>query len=459
MIKYLGLFLVLYCSIASSKPPYSGGDTTVFNESVNAFSQPAKNLPYSRRDGFFIGNAFFKNPWVIAPSSTSARDGLGPLFNTNTCQSCHVKDGRGLPYIGNAPNPALLIRLSVNSDITKDRDTYLIQHGLIPDPVYGGQIQPQSIPGVPVEAKVTIDWQTSEFEFPDGSVVQLKKPNVVVSKLAYGDLHESTVLSIRTAPVMIGLGLLEAIPESTLKKIADSQHQNSNGVSGKLNMVWHQRMQKTVVGRFGWKAAMPDVEQQVASAFSGDIGITSTIFPKSSCTKKQSKCLSAPSGGNPELSDDFLEFVTFYSKTLAVPARRKINDQTVIEGEQLFREIGCNSCHVETLITGTDKNFPELSNQEIHPYTDLLLHDMGEGLADEGREYLATAGEWRTPPLWGIGLIQKVNGHTKLLHDGRAHNTEEAILWHQGEALNSRDAYANLPKNDREKLLKFVNSL
>jgi len=395
---------------------------------------------------------------VIAPSSTTARDGLGPLFNTNTCQSCHVKDGRGEPYVGNEPMVALLVRLSVNSHSSVD-NSHFIKHGLIAEPTYGGQIQPRSIPGVPAEAKVTLQWSEVEFEFPDGTSVQLQKPQVILSQLAYGELHEEAVLSARTAPAMIGLGLLEAIPESTLKSTAESQRQKDNGVSGKLNMVWDQRQQKTVVGRFGWKAAMPNVKQQVAAAFSGDIGITSKIFPEPLCTKVQKECLSAPSGGNPELDDEFLDFVTFYSKTLAVPARRNINNQQVIMGEQYFRDIGCNQCHRESITTGIDKNFPELSMQEIHPYTDLLLHDMGEGLADHSREFLATATEWRTPPLWGIGLLETVNGHTKLLHDGRARNIEEAILWHQGEALSARDAYANLSYEKRQSLLKFINSL
>ncbi len=431
----------------------------MFNESVNAYSKPANNLPYSRRDGFFIGNAFFRNPWVIAPSSTTARDGLGPLFNTNTCQSCHVKDGRGEPYVGNKPKVALLVRLSVNSNNSDRDNSQFIKHGLIPEPTYGGQIQPRAIPGVAAEAKVALEWSETEFKFPDGTSVQLRKPQVILSQLAYGELHEETVLSARAAPAMIGLGLLEAIPESTLKSISESQYQSDTGVSGKLNMVWDELQQKTVVGRFGWKAAMPNVKQQVASAFSGDIGITSKIFPEQLCTKAQKECLSAPSGGNPELDDEFLDFVTFYSKTLAVPARRDINNQQVMMGEQYFRDIGCNQCHRESIITGIDKNFPELSRQEIHPYTDLLLHDMGEGLADHSREFLATGTEWRTPPLWGIGLLETVNGHTKLLHDGRARNVEEAILWHQGEALFARDAYTNLPHEKRQSLLKFINSL
>ena len=224
-------------------------------------------------------------------------------------------------------------------------------------------------------------------------------------------------------------------------------------------MVWDVELQATVPGRFGWKAGQPTVKQQVASAFAGDMGITSSLFPEQPCTNKQTKCISAPSGGNPEVSNEFLDFVTFYSKTLAVPARRNTDDEEAKQGEKLFQQVGCNSCHIETLYTGVDKDFPELSTQKIHPYTDLLLHDMGAGLADKFGEFEAEGSEWRTPPLWGIGLIRTVNGHTNLLHDGRARNIEEAILWHGGEAELSRTRYISLSKIQREQLLKFLNSL
>ena len=457
--KYFIIFLCLYSAIAQSQSPYSGGGTTVFDSSVDAYTKPANNLTFYKRQSFFIGNSFFRNPWVIAPSSTTARDGLGPLFNTNTCESCHVRDGRGLPHIRNKPLVALLVRLNVNLEATSDDDANLIRQGLIADPAYGNQIQHQSIPGVPAEATVTLEWSETIVEFADGSSAQLRKPQVILSQLAYGELHDKVALSARTAPAMIGLGLLEAIPESTLKQISQGQLQSDNGVSGKLNRVWDQRLQKTVPGRFGWKAGMPNVEQQVASAFSADIGITSSIFPESSCTKKQTKCLSARSGGMPELDDEFLGFITSYSKTLAVPARRNIRHKQVILGEHYFREAGCHQCHVGTMKTGEDKNFPALSWQEIHPYTDLLLHDMGEGLADHSREFLATGVEWRTPPLWGIGLMKTVNGHTNLLHDGRARNIEEAILWHHGEAEATRDHYVNMPRHKRQALVKFIESL
>ncbi|MDW3096444.1 MAG: di-heme oxidoredictase family protein [Gammaproteobacteria bacterium] len=420
---------------------------------------PAKNLSLLRREGFFIGNAFFKNPWVTAPASTSARDGLGPLFNTNACQSCHVKDGRGRPPNNDELMISMLVRVSVDVPYTDQNQQSLIKNGLIADPVYGSQIQNRAVEGVKPEAKVTLAWHESDFKFPDGEIVSLRRPEIILSNLAYGDLHENVIFSARVAPVMVGMGLLDAIPEETLENFVRAQKQSNAGVSGKLNQVWDRQLNKITAGRFGWKAAMPTVRQQVAAAFSGDIGITSHFFPESTCSNKQVHCLSKPSGGEPELEDEILDFVTFYSKSLAVPARRNLDSASVMQGERIFAELGCNHCHIDTVTTGIDKQFPEYSQQEIHPYTDLLLHDMGEGLADGMREFDASGSEWRTPPLWGIGLLQTVNEHTNLLHDGRARNVEEAILWHQGEGISSRDAYANLTYKKRKSLLDFVNSL
>ena len=445
------------CSFAvSAQSSHLGGDTTVFVTDSNAFSKPANNLALTRRDQFFIGNAFFRNPWVSAPASTTARDGLGPLFNTNACQSCHIKDGRGRPPINNERMTSMLVRIGLPH--TGDTDSIKIS-GVLADPVYGNQIQNRAIQGVPPEASVKLEWVPVEFKINDSETVILRAPKVRFNELNYGPLHKQAAFSLRVAPAMIGLGLLEAVPNETLKEIAAKQTSSNEKVSGRQNLVWDVKLQATVPGRFGWKAGQPTVKQQVASAFAGDMGITSSLFPEQPCTSKQRKCVSARTGGNPEVIDEFLDFVTFYSKMLAVPARRNIDDEGVKQGQKLFQQAGCNSCHIETLHTGLDKEFPELSNQEIHPYTDLLLHDMGPGLADKFGEFEATGAEWRTPPLWGIGLIQTVNNHTNLLHDGRARNVEEAILWHGGEADMSRKQYVSWSKTKREQLLKFINSL
>lgn len=456
----LVLGVVLFYSFSNhsiyAQSPRSGGYTTVSVTNHNAYSKPLANLPLTRRDGFFIGNAFFKNPWVSAPSSTTARDGLGPLFNTNACQSCHVKDGRGRPPINNEIMTSMLVRVSLR----EAGDAEVLQTaGVIADPNYGSQIQNRAIYGIDPEATVKLDWEQKEIALNDNELITLRAPKIHFSDLAYGPMHENAVYSLRVAPAMIGIGLLELVPDATLAAIEKKQSAQNDGVSGRRNQVWDVQLQKTVPGRFGWKAGQPTVRQQVAAAFVGDIGATSSMFTQQPCTAKQIRCLESASGGDPEVSDEILDFVTFYSKTLAVPARRNIENKDIQQGEQLFRDVGCNACHVETLHTGVDKDFPELSNQEIHPYTDLLLHDMGEGLADHSREFLATGSEWRTPPLWGIGLMQIVNGHTNLLHDGRARGIEEAILWHGGEAESSYQKFIELSKNRREQIVEFINSL
>ncbi len=436
----------------------AGGATTVFETGVNAFSLPAANLSVSRRDRFSIGNSFFRNPWVIAPSSTSARDGLGPLYNTNTCQSCHVKDGRGRLPAGKEPMLSALVRLSVPAVSEAEQETAR-RKGVVPEPVYGGQLNNSGIPGVSPEGKVKLEYEYSTGQFADGERYELRRPVLKIEQTAYGALHSGILTSLRVAPVMIGLGLLETIPESDILTNADIHDADKNGISGRPNKVWDIAMQQSITGRFGWKAGQPSVKQQAAGAFNGDIGITSSLFPEQPCTETQSVCRQAPTGGEPEISDEILDFVAFYAKTLAVPARRNADDPAVQRGEQLFHAARCAACHVPHYKTGQARDFPELSAQEIFPYTDLLLHDMGEGLSDGRPEFEAAGTEWRTPPLWGIGLISTVNGHTFFLHDGRARNLMEAILWHAGEADAARSAVMKMSRQERRELLAFLNSL
>ncbi|HEX5056252.1 MAG TPA: di-heme oxidoredictase family protein [Gammaproteobacteria bacterium] len=436
----------------------AGGATTVFDESINAFSLPAANLSISRRDRFSIGNSFFRNPWVIAPSTTRARDGLGPLYNTNTCQSCHVKDGRGqLPAEGE-PMVSALVRLSIPATTVAEPE--IVQHdGIVPEPVYGGQLNTLAIPGISPEAQPRLHFQYTSGQFADGERYELRKPLLTIEEPAYGELHPQTMTSLRVAPAMIGLGLLEAIAEQDILAHADPEDSDHDSISGRPNRVWEIKSQRQVLGRFGWKAGQPSVRQQSAGAFDGDLGITSTLFPTQPCTEKQTICRQAPAGGEPEISDEILDFVAFYAKTLAVPARRRVEDDEVQHGRLLFEEARCALCHVPRYRTGRLEDFPELSMQEIHPYTDLLLHDMGEGLSDGRPEFEASGSEWRTPPLWGLGLVPVVNGHSFFLHDGRARNLMEAILWHSGEAEQSRLRVLSMNGQERTALLAFLNSL
>jgi CxxC motif-containing protein (DUF1111 family) len=263
---------------------------------------------------------------------------------------------------------------------------------------------------------------------------------------------------------MIGLGLLEALPEDQI--LANASEAEKDGVSGKPNRVWSLEHDKAMLGRFGWKAGVPTIAQQTAEAASGDIGLSTTMIPHGAgdCTEKETACIEAPNGNsakyqNVELGDELFKLVTFYAQNLAVPARRKPGDPQVLKGKEIFYGVGCASCHRPKFVTGEVAGQPHLSHQLIWPYTDLLLHDMGEGLADGRPEGEATGSEWRTPPLWGIGLTETVSGHTLFLHDGRARNLTEAILWHGGEGEGARDKFADLPKADRDALLAFVNSL
>lgn len=304
-----------------------------------------------------------------------------------------------------------------------------------------------------------LSYSSVPVRFADGTEVQLRKPQLQISLLGYGPMHPDTRFSARVAPPMIGLGLLEAIPEADILANADPDDANGDGISGRANQVWDRALQRTVLGRFGWKAGQPSLNQQNAEAFANDMGLTTTLIAHDNCTQAQTDCLATVNGGVPEVSDNILASVLFYSRNLGVPARRDVDAPEVLEGKGLFHQAGCQGCHTPSFTTAADAAEPELANQPIRPYSDLLLHDMGEGLADGREEFLATGREWRTPPLWGIGLTQAVNGHTQFLHDGRARNLLEAILWHGGEAEAAKQRVLQFDANERAALLAFLNSL
>ncbi|ELL0595593.1 c-type cytochrome [Vibrio vulnificus] len=459
MKPYLLSTFIVLSSTAFANDLKSGGDTSVKNEGPNAFSLPAANLPMSKRLDFSVGNSFFRNPWVSAPASTDARDGLGPLFNTNGCQNCHIKDGRGHPpEKGDSHAVSMLVRLSIPA-LTAEQKKAVITSGVIPEPTYGGQLQDFALQDQKPEGQISIRYSVVPVTFSDGTTVVLRKPTVEIRDLAYGEMHPQTLLSARVAPPMIGLGLLESIAEETLLQWADEDDLNQDGISGKLNKVWDVQTQSLAIGRFGWKAGQPTLMQQNAAAFNGDLGLTSHLFPQENCTDRQDLCRKLPNGGSPEVSDNILDFVEFYSQHLAVPIRRNVNDPQVKLGETLFVQSGCESCHKQTVKTAKREALPALSEQTIHPYTDLLLHDMGPGLADNRPEYLANGQEWRTPPLWGIGYTQEVNDHTYFLHDGRARNLMEAVLWHGGEAEAAKQNVLKMSAKERDALIAFLNSL
>jgi CxxC motif-containing protein (DUF1111 family) len=437
--------------VAEEGEEFSGGTASVRDISKNAFSFQVSGLADMDELFFFVGNSFFNQNWVAAPASTKARDGLGPFFNARSCASCHFKDGRGQAIEGdNQKGRGLLIRLSIPG--TDEHG------GPLPDAIYGGQLQDQAVLNIQKEGLFTLNYEEQPGNYPDGESYSLRKPIYHFSDLAYGNLHPEAQFSPRVAPQMIGLGLLEALEESTLLAHADEFDSDNDGISGRPNYVWDFVANERKIGRFGWKANQPTLLQQTAGAFAGDMGITSYVFPDDNCTGDLN-CEEIPNGGIKEIDDDDLEKVVLYSSTLAVPTRRNWEDEEVLLGKHLFNKISCTSCHIPKMVTGEHPKFPTLSNQTIRPYTDLLLHDMGTALADYRPDFEADGQEWRTPPLWGIGLFKTVNGHTTYLHDGRARNIEEAILWHGGEAQKAQEGFKNLKKSDRNAIIKFLNTL
>jgi CxxC motif-containing protein (DUF1111 family) len=298
---------------------------------------------------------------------------------------------------------------------------------------------------------------------PDERTQVLRWPQYDIRALHAAKLPQNMQVSARIAPAMIGLGLLEAIPEATIRGWADPEDRDQDGISGRINTVWDRETKSMQLGRFGWKANQPNLRQQNASAFLGDLGVVSSLFLEEGCVSDQPNC-SNPA--RPELSDADLALVTFYTRFISVPAQRHADDPRVQEGQKLFATLGCAACHKMNVVTAPNNEFPQLSQQTIHPFTDLLLHDMGEDLADHRPDFEASGREWRTPPLWGLGLHSKVNAPSPkdqddlfLLHDGRARTIPEAILWHGGEAANSRQAYLQLDHEMQEDLLVFLKSL
>lgn len=481
-----GLFHFACCRVAASllvlttvalhaNPLLPGGEATSRYQAIDAhaFSQPSGNLSLDDEFRFKIGNALFRKNWVSSPASTTTSDGLGPLYNARACQNCHIKDGRGHPPEANWPEDdavSLFLRVSIPPQ-TMQQKLQLERFELtsIPEPNYGRQIQDFAVPGIDAEAHLRIDYEPQNERLADGTIVTLRRPTYSLDKLRFGPLHPEAMLSPRVTPAMIGLGLLEQIPENQLLANADPDDLDNNSISGRASRIWSEQQQAVVIGRFGWKAGNATIAQQTAGAFAGDIGISSPLQPDAAgdCTANQIACQAAPHGvdsdsNDPsqqfEISRELFDMVVFYASNLAVPQRRNAGSAEVKAGQLLFQQAGCHSCHQPDFVTGAD-GADHLARQHIWPYTDLLLHDMGAGLADNRPEGAAGGQEWRTPPLWGIGLIKTVNAHTYFLHDGRARNLTEAILWHGGEAETAKRHFAAMSKSQRASLIAFIESL
>jgi CxxC motif-containing protein (DUF1111 family) len=449
------LLVIVLLAIACRKPEaqteedfnewLSGGSQTVFNSGSGAFSTIFPGLKGIQEFSHEVGDAAFEATFVSAPAPFHA--GLGPVFNSVSCTSCHIADGRGRPQEANGQMISMLIRVSVPGED---------EHG---GPLgasgFGGQLQQRAIVGTKPEADVNIQYSFRKLTFPDGEPYELRIPTYTLQN-SYIPLPAGLMWSPRVAPPIFGLGLIEAIPDWAIRANADEHDVNGDGISGKVNEVWNVVKQQKSIGKFGWKASAPSLLQQVAGAYHQDMGITNFVFPQeSSLGQLQYDNLN----DGVQVSDSLLQAVTFYMQTLAVPARRNADDATVKQGKLLFKQANCNSCHISMHKTDVNVAFRAISNQTIFPYTDLLLHDMGPGLADNRPDYLASGQEWKTPPLWGIGLTQVVNGHSNFLHDGRARTLTEAIMWHGGEALESKNKFANLSAPERQAILKFLGSL
>lgn len=423
-------------------------EISVNKQTREAFSSPIPGLEFSKMRMFTGGRHLFRRSWVAAPGSVKSIDGLGPVFNRNSCSGCHVKDGKGRPPKLGEELKSMVLKLA---RVRNNKSS--------PDPNYGIQLNDKAILGVPYEGKVEITYDSKKIKYLEGKEIFLSKPNYLPKKLSFGPLHENTILAGRIAPAVFGLGLIEAIDAESIKKNADPSDKNKDGISGRYNIVWDEVSKTHMLGRFGWKASKGSLLHQIVGAAHEDMGLTSNFFPTQNCLKIQKKCKEQISGGEPEISTKQIDRLLLYLRTLAPPRQRNIENKNILKGENLFYELGCHKCHSPTFKTSKQANIPELANKTIKPYSDFLLHDMGEELADHVPVFKASGKEWRTPPLWGIGLIEIVNKHTRFLHDGRAKSLEEAILWHGGEGKNSKNLFIKLGKEERELLLGFLKSL
>ncbi|MDO6681755.1 di-heme oxidoredictase family protein [Oceanobacter sp. 5_MG-2023] len=444
-LRLLLLWLILLPNLAAADPITSSA------LGRRALSQPMPGLTATELEQFLQGRSLFAQMWVISPSADQQVDGLGPLYNAISCASCHPGNGHGrAPDRPGQAMRSMLVRLSLPG--------HDIHGGPRPHPFCGDQLNEQGVPGVAGEGRASVSYQEQVVRLADDTAVTLRRPQLNLSASRCQPATE-LLTSARIGPALVGQGLLDAIPNAAILQRADPEDRDADGISGRPNPVYDVALQQMTTGRFGYKANVPNLRQQIASAFHGDLGISSSLFPDQNCTAAQTDCQTAATGGDPELSDEQLDQLVFYHQTLALPARRQPEAPNVQLGEQLFYQAGCESCHRAQFKTAANASPAILANRTIQPWSDLLLHDMGPELADNRPDFNASGQEWRTTPLWGIGLADKVSDHPGFLHDGRARNLLEAILWHGGEASKSRTAVTLMSREQRRALLDFLHSL
>ncbi|MBV1928058.1 MAG: thiol oxidoreductase [Gammaproteobacteria bacterium] len=432
---------VLGCETAKDKQVF----TT--DRSAKALSHAWVGLDDGSLDQFTLGRSFFTIPWVEAPAATTARDGLGPLFNANSCASCHRNNGGGAASTrgGKALDRSIVIQLaqlsthSFNAASKPERQ---------PDPVYGHQLAINGTHRVPFEGQVEVAVETKAFTYPDGKQVTLLKPLIKVTQLNYGPLAKGTTLKPRRAPALVGMGLIEDIPAAQILQRQDVKDLNADGISGKANWVHSLEANKRKLGRFGWQATTTSVTEQTANALHNDMGLTNPMFPNPNCSAAQTACNSAYKSNELDVPMPRLQAISHYLKRLRVPRGQATTEPI---GRQLFMNTGCQACHQVAYTT--------TKGIAVNPYSDFLLHDMGPALAEGDDHDQNTVSEWRTSPLWGLGLAKTLNPRAGYLHDGRAFTVEQAILWHGGEAQSARDHFIHLNKNQRDMLLSFLETL
>ena len=452
LIKKLFIIKSLVAIFAMGLFAVNDSGKFLFNDKNSSLLKPVNNLTDEDYDKFMLGKSFFTIPWVEAPSVTTARDGLGPLFNANSCISCHPSNGRGVLFNKDGfVSRSLIAKLSIKSNDLKEHKESLKYKGFVPNGIYGEQLSINAIHGIDFEGKIKVDFEELDITFPDGEKQVLLKPKYSLENLNYGVISNDTNISYRLASTLNGVGLIELILDNDILKNVDENDSNRDGISGKANYVYSNITKKEELGKYTWKAGVYSLKEQIASAAHNDMGLTTSIFPYENCTSVQKECNNAPKARNKiDLPDERLDAITFYLKNLKAYSPKITNEYK--EGLEIFEQISCAKCHISSF--ETKKGF------KVYPYSDFLLHDMGEELSDGKVEFMALAQEWRTAPLWGLALHKKINKEKpRLLHDGRARSFQEAILWHGGEALNSKENYMNLPKEKREKLLKFLEEL
>lgn len=449
MKKHFPLILLLSTALGVGWAQ-SNANTEIFtsDRSTKSLLRPYTGLGDDALDQFILGRSFFTIPWVEAPAATTARDGLGPLFNANSCVSCHKNNGGGSASTHGGETLTRSITIQLAQVPVDPAHQASKQAGFFPDPVYGAQLAINGNHDVPFEGRVTVRTEEIPFKYPDGSRVLLKKPTFMLTDLNYGPLSGTTTINPRRAPLLIGLGLIDSIPASQILQRADEQDQNRDGLSGKINLVWSMKDNSTQPGRFGWKATKASVVEQSANALYHDLGLTNPWFPAENCTPAQTACNAAYKSEGFDIPMHRLAAISYYLTHLQVPVNRKKEEA---KGGTLFRQAGCLGCHQTGYTTDT--------GVVVDPYSDFLLHDMGPELADNSRMFEADPSEWRTAPLWGLGLAKKLNPKAGYLHDGRATTIEQAILWHGGEAESAKQTFIHLNRKDRTALLSFLESL